>query len=111
MNLDDIQAFIDEVGEWCTLRRLSGPQQIPFDVEVKEFCVGFQPHELVGPIVQGDMKVTIGAKEISERQWPGPPRKGDRFILRGKDGAVESCDTVNIGNVDCRYNLQVRGAQ
>ena len=112
MNLDIIQVFIEQVGEWVTLRRLAGPQQIPFDVQAKAFISGFQPHELVGTtIIQGDMKVILGAKEIAQRQWPAPPRKGDRIIIGGKNGAVEACETINIGDTICRYNLQVRGAQ
>jgi hypothetical protein len=111
MNLDFIQTFIEQVGETVTIQRLFGPQQIPFSVDVKAFCVGFQPQELVDPIIQGAQKITIGHKEIAERQWPGPPRKGDRIIIRGRESVIEACDVVNIGTTICRYNLHVRGAE
>jgi len=107
----DIQAAIDVVGEIVTLRRLTGPLQIPFDVTTRAVVVGFQPDELVGGIIQGDKRVIMGPRDLTVRQWPQPPRKGDQIIIRGRINTIEGVDDVSLGGVTVRYNILVRGAE
>lgn len=108
-DFSDIQSAINDEGQIVTLRRLTGPRQIPFDVETKAVVTGFKPAELVGGIIQGDKRIIIGPQDIARWQWPGPPRKGDQIIIRGRVSTIEAVDPVEGRGEVVRYNILARG--
>jgi hypothetical protein len=107
----DIEAFIDDVGGPVTLRRVTGTQQIRFDVGLNAVVVGFRADEMAGGIIQGDRMIIVGTRDISNRQWPAPPRKGDKVIQRGVEMTIESVDVVEVAGQIVRYNCISRGAE
>jgi hypothetical protein len=110
-DFSDVQAAIDDVGSPVILRRLSGPQQIKFDVRTNAVISGFAPDELVGGIIQEDRRVIIGPRDIQARQWPAPPRKGDKVLIGDVETTVLASETVDVRGQIVRYNLVVRGGE
>lgn len=109
MNLETVVAdMIQQYGEPVTLRRITGG--IKFDVTVVAVVRGYQPNELVGGIVQGDRLVIISNREIGRRQWPGPPKIGDQFIIRGKTATVQGVSTIVVEDTTVKHTLQIRGS-
>jgi hypothetical protein len=104
-------------GETVTLRRLTlgpGNTQVPFDCECGARVSAYQPHELVGGIVQGDSKVILSPTSLRARQWPGPgldplPRSGDRVGIGGRERNVQTVTPVYAGGGLVRIELLVRG--
>jgi hypothetical protein len=94
------------VGSAMTLRRLGRP---PIEVICMGTISGYTPLEIAGGIVQGDSKAILSNQEIEAAGWPGPPRKGDILISAGHSAVVQGCDTVTVGDVIIRHNLQIRG--
>ena len=93
-----------------TLRRLTGTQRVAIEVTTPAIVRGYQPHERVGLLQEGDRQVIIGDVEIVRRRWPGPPRDGDETIIDGKTAHLVSCETVRFAGETVRHNLVVRGA-
>lgn len=109
---DSIYGALVRFGRLMTLRRLTlGPagQQVPFDVVVHGVAKNYTGDELVGTIVQGDSEVTITNEEITQAQWPGPPRNGDRVVVDGKVRTVMSTESKYLGNEVLVHVMQVRG--
>lgn len=104
MSVPDIQAVIDLTGETVTLRR-----EPATDVTVKATVRGYAEADLVGSIIQGDVKVIIGNAEIAATAWPGPPAQGDKIIRDSKTLHVMSCETRNWFEDGAVHILQLRG--
>jgi len=104
-----VAALIAARGETLSLRRLAGTQQIPFEVQLKGVVRDYRPDELAGAITQGDRQAFIGNTEILARQWPGPPKSGDKLVRSGKTLNVEGVETRKIGEDDALHVLRVRG--
>lgn len=104
-----VAAIIQRAGQTVILRRLTGTQLIPFDVEVKASIRGYQPHELVGKIQQGDREVIIANAEILARQWPGPPEQDDAVVIDGVDTSIEAVETRRYRDEVALHVLRVRG--
>lgn len=96
-------------GETVTLRRMTGTQRIPLDVECRAVVTGYAPNELVGSIEQGDRKVILSPTEMRRRQWVWPPRRGDRVLIGGKTFQVEAVDNRTAGDELVRTELRIRG--
>lgn len=108
-------------GRDVILRRTNGAAvQVHIDVVVRAFIRDYQPHELAGPLAQGDSAVVIGMTEINAAQWPGGhratekdmrlPLKGDRIIYDGRSRVLIG-DAVPLhadGEV-VRLDFPVRG--
>lgn len=97
-----------------TMRRLQGvgAAQVKFDAEdLRARIAGYGPDELIGPILQGDRRVILLAEDLEERQWPAPPRSGDRCIVGDVTMTVISVDghTRKVGETLIAYEIQVRG--
>jgi len=93
-------------GATVTLRRLTGTDPIPLDVEVTAFV---KPGQLAVEQLVGDNQfthaVTISNREIAAAQWPGPPKAGDQ-VLRGSDTLVVlDVFEFKIGDVSVRFDL------
>lgn len=89
----------------------TGANRPRFDAEVRARVTGYQPHELVGTIVQGDRKVILLAEDLSRAQFPTPLRKGDKVVDAGKELNIEAPDdnTRRVQGELIAYELQVRG--
>lgn len=97
-------------GEDITLRRTTGTNQAPFDVEsVRAIVRGYEPAELVGSITQGDSKIILSPTEMQARQWTWPPREGDIVIIRDKHRRVEAAHSIYMGETLVRVELSVKG--
>jgi len=83
-------------GEQIRLRRTTGTQQIPLDVDCRA-CA------------QGDLKVILSPTEMKNAQWTWPPRVNDKCIIGGKQFTVFGTDNLSIGGQLVRIELQVRG--
>lgn len=104
-------------GRTVLLRRLSGPDTF-FDVSL--YAYGTDYHidsrervggaDVAGGVVQGDRIERISNKEISERGWPGPPRRGDQIVIEGRNCSVRGVETKVVGGETVEHILQVRGA-
>lgn len=92
-------------GRPMALSRRVGTSETFTTVTVRGVSQGYEPHQLVGGLVQGDRKITISNAEIAAAGWPGPPQAGD--LLDG--AAVEGVETKHLGEVILAHVLQVRG--
>jgi hypothetical protein len=81
---------------------------------------GYEPHELIGGIVQGDSKVIMSptaiiADQAGRKTWPGIaggglyPVIGDYINARGRLRYVQSTDTIFENGEPIRIEAQVRG--
>lgn len=105
----DLDAATASWGEDITLRRTTGTQQIPLDVECRACVRGYQPNELIGSIEQGDRKVILSPTEMKHRQWTWPPKRGDRVLFGDKSFHVEAVDNISAGSELVRIEIQARG--
>lgn len=99
-------------GEDILLRRETkgaGTLLIPFDCGVRAKVRDYTAAELVGELQQGDSQVILSPSEMTDRQWPAPPRKGDKVVIKGKVRAVMNVVPFDIGGTVARYELSVRG--
>jgi hypothetical protein len=104
---------MDVAGETILIRRYTGTgtSRPRFDASVRARVVDFEPHELVGAIVQGDRKLIVLAEDMIAAQIPLDLRKGDKAVVRGRELNIEAADdsTRRIAGVLIAYELQVRG--
>lgn len=96
-------------GQDITLRRTTGTQLIPLDVACRAVVRDYAPAELVGEIQQGDTRVILSPSEMTNAQWPWPPRAGDFVVIAGRLRAVRAAPPFYVDNVLVRVELQVRG--
>lgn len=114
---EGIYQDISREGRLVLLRRLSGPDTF-FDVSLYSYGTDYHIDsrervggaDVAGGIVQGDRIERISNKEISERQWPGPPRRGDQLIIEGRTTNIRGVETKVVGGETVVHILQVRGA-
>ena len=96
-------------GETVKLRRTTGTQQIPLDVECRACVRNFAPTDFVGPIVPGDRFVILSPTEMKRAQWTWPPRANDKLFIGGRQYTVQAANPISIGGVLARIEMQVRG--
>ncbi|MCA0032760.1 hypothetical protein [Mesorhizobium sp. B263B2A] len=105
--------ILSEVGEPILIRRYtgSGANRPRFDAPVLARVVGYQPHELVGTLVQGDRKLIVLVEDLIDAQFALPVVTGDKAVIRGVECNIEAADdsTRRIGTTLIAYELQVRG--
>lgn len=117
-----LDSALARVGQDIRLQRLTGTQQIPFEVECRAVVRGYAPEELVGDITQQDSMVVLSPSEIERKGWPGPqsssdpstidrrvPRKGDRAFINGKARNVEAAVGIYVADVLVRIEMRVLG--
>lgn len=102
--------------EWVTLRRFiagtTGSNRPRFDAEgVRARTVGYEPHELVGAIVQGDRKMIVYADDLIAKGFALPVTNNDVVLVRGKQLSILAADdsTRRVDGVLIAIELQVRG--
>lgn len=104
----DIAAEIAAEGRTVTLQRVA-TGVAPVAVTCMAMIRGYKPTELVGGIVQGDMRIVIAATTLTDAGWPAPPKKDDRVIIGSRRTTVHGVETVHIGDEDAKYVIQARG--
>ena len=89
----------------------AGTNRPHFDYPCHAQVVGYQPHELIGSIVQGDRKAIVFAQDLIDAQFPLPVTVSDKLIVRGKELAIIAPDdsTRRVGGELVALELQVRG--
>lgn len=102
--------------ERVTLRRFipgtTGSNRPHFDAEgVRARTVGYDPHELVGSIVQGDRKMIVYADDLIAKGFTLPVTNSDKVVVRGRELAIiaPNDSTRRIDDVLIAIELQVRG--
>ena len=102
-----------ELKDIVTVRRYAGAgQNRPyFDVEAHARVIGYQPHELVAGILQGDRKAILLVEDLINAQFQLPLRPTDRIVIRGQECAIEAADdsTRRVEGELIAYELRVRG--
>jgi hypothetical protein len=118
--LDSHRKFITEDGTEIIIRRYTGAGTPRPKAEAKALArvMGYAPHELVGPIVQGDRKIivlndpaaTVVGGFVSLASLL-PLTTNDKVVVRGKEMAVLSSDedTRRLAGVLIAIELQARG--
>lgn len=97
-----------------TLRRYVGlgPSRVPYDATVQAHVRGYAPAELVGGIMQGDVRVIVSPTPIIAQGWPGPqdwPRMGDKVVIGGREHNVEAAPPLLMAGEVVRIEIQARG--
>jgi hypothetical protein len=104
------KAFINEIGEDIAIRRFTGTgTPRPYtDTTVRARVMGYQPKELVGPIVQGDRKVIALVDTLTSLL---PITTSDKVVVGGKQLSIKAVDdnTRRIGGTLIALELQVGG--
>lgn len=106
--------LIDVHGETVALRRYSGTgdARTSTDYSVKARVVDFEPHELVGGIVQGDRNLIVIAEDVTASGIALPlVATVDKVVVRGKELAIKSVDdnTRRIAGVLVAYEIRAGG--
>ena len=102
--------MINEIGEDIAIRRYTGTgTPRPYtDTTTKARVIGFQPSQLVGPIVQGDRKVIALIDDLSAIL---PVTTNDKAVVGGKVLAIKAVDdnTRRVGGTLVALELVVGG--
>lgn len=107
-------AYARSLKERVTLRRYTGggPLRPRFDAEnVRCRTIGYEPHELVGGVIQGDRKMIVFADDLIAKGFSLPVTVNDKVVVRGKELAILAPDdsTRRVDGVLIAIVLQVRG--
>lgn len=104
------RAFLAELGEDVVVRRYAGagPARVPTDVTTRARVMGYRAAELVGPIVQGDVKVIALADMLAALL---PLRTTDFLVIRGVEKRIMAIDdnTRRIAGTLIALEIQARG--
>jgi hypothetical protein len=68
--------------------------------------------ERAGGVAQIDRLCIISDTEIQQKQWPGPPRRGDLlYIIDERYSAlILGCDSSDLLGADVRHDMTLRGS-
>jgi len=115
MSVESVKAsYARTLKERVTIRRYtgSGSSRPRFDAEnIRARTVGYEPHELVGGVVQGDRKMIVFADDLIARGMTLPITTSDKAVVRGKEIAIMAADdsTRRVNGSLIALELQVRG--
>lgn len=102
--------MINEVGEEVVIRRYTGngASRAPTDVPAMARVMGYKPSEIVGAVVQGDMKVIALADGLDDVL---PLRTTDFIVIRGIEKSIKAVDdnTRRIAGCLIALEIQVKG--
>lgn len=111
-------------GEDIILQRVVGAaNQATFGAKCRAFVRGYQPHQLIGTIIQGDSHVILSPTDINRSGWPGAqvakpstanmdariPLTTDKLVQFGKTRSIQAATPFYIDGELVRIELQVRG--
>lgn len=104
------RSFIEEIGEDVIFRRFtgSGTPRPKTDVTAKARVMGYQPSQLLGPIVQGDRRVVAMAEALTSLL---PITTNDVLVVRGKEMKIKAVDdsTRRVGGTLIALEITVGG--
>ena len=107
---DYLDAF-SETGETVYLRRFAGTgtPRPKTDTALVARVMGYEPSELVGPIVQGDRKLIVLANAALTGVLPVTTI--DKIVIRGKEVAIKAVDdnTRRVAGTLIALEIQVGG--
>lgn len=107
------RAAIKRHGEPVLIRRYtgSGTNRPRFDVTVRGRVFGYEPHDLIGGIAQGDRRVLILHEDLIKAQFALPITNSDKCVVRGRELAIQAADdnTHRDGTELIAWELQTRG--
>lgn len=115
MNPETVKAsYRRNLKDTITLRRYtgSGTSRPRFDAEnIRANVAGYQPHELIGTIMQGDRKIIVLVEDLINKNFTLPVTSNDKVVIDGKELAILAPDgsTREVNGVLIAYELQVRG--
>ena len=111
MDVGNIAAILDRVGQAVTLRRYSAaPSTLFFEAACRGFVRAYAPETLAGPVLDGMREIVLAPSALAQAQFPLPPARGDEIRTGGVTWTVESVDdTHSIGDDLAFYVLRVRG--
>lgn len=102
--------MINEIGEDIIVRRFtgSGNPRPKTDITTRARIVGYQPAQLIGPIVSGDRKVIALVDSLEALL---PITTTDKLVIRGKEVVIKAVDdnTRRVGGVLIALEMQVGG--
>lgn len=97
------RASLERVGEDIVIRRIGSP-----DVMTRARVIGYQPKELVGSIVEGDVKIIALVDTLGGCL---PLTNNDTVVVRGKPLRIKAVDanTRRIGGTLIALEIQAGG--
>jgi len=100
--------------EVVQFRRYSGVgvSRTPADYPVRARVVEYRPEELVGGIVQGDVRLIVLAEDVEQTGFVVPlVATADKIVIRGRELSVKSVDdnTRRVGGQLMAYDIRVGG--
>ena len=100
-------------GEPISIRRYTGTgtARPRFDWTGRARVMSYKPDALAGTLQQGDAKVIVLAEDLIGEQFPVPPRKNDKCVVRGRELNIEAVDdnTRRVAGVIVAYEITARG--
>lgn len=101
--------------ETISIRRYTGigTGRPRFDWDVAARVMGFEPQELVGPVVQGDRKLIVLHEDLAQLGFPFPIGTGPNWkaVVRGKELQIKAVDdsTRRLGSEVIAYDIAAGG--
>ncbi len=114
MNAEAVKAsYRRMLGEFETIkiRRYSGAPRIAHDYDCLAKPTGYAGNELVGAVVQGDVKIYVFVSDLAATAITLPVTTNDKAVIAGKELAILAVDqnTIRINGQTIAYILQARG--
>ncbi|SHF02448.1 hypothetical protein SAMN02745157_1463 [Kaistia soli DSM 19436] len=103
---------IDKHGEPVALRRVNRRPDPDADLPIRARVLSqAKPDDLVNAVSQSNRVIVMLAADIEASDWPGPPLKGDKVILRGRALTITAVDDDKrrIAGVLIAYEITAGG--
>lgn len=104
----DVTDILSVYGAPAVFKRRVGMTTAFTEVGVNVYLRAYAPNELVGGVVQGDMKGVMSHKEITLSSLQDP-RRGDFLDALGTTWSVQAASPRYYGGTLVGYDLWVRG--
>jgi hypothetical protein len=104
-----------QYGEQVTFTRYTGQgsgRTVQATATTQAVIVPYGAKELIGGIIQGDVRVIFSPTGLNAAGWPNGAQSlvaGDQFSMRGRIWKIQSIDMRMMGTQPVRFELQVRG--
>jgi hypothetical protein len=118
----DLDEELARDGQDIRLQRLTGTQQIPFEVTCRAFVRPVSAEQLIAGITQDSSNVVLSPTQIVAAGWPGPnssktpttvdrrvPTNNDKVVIAGKVRQINAVMPVYADGELVRINLRVLG--
>jgi len=102
--------MIDRDGEDVIIRRYAGsaPSRRAADVTTRARVMGYAPQQIIGSVIQGDVRVIALVDTLSGLL---PLTTNDKVVIRGVEKAIRAVDdnTRRVAGTLIALEIQVRG--